>query len=88
MTKTFFLILILLVSMDAPEAQSRSDKILIFAGAASKPATEEAVKRFTTETAIPVDLVFGGFGYVLSQMKLSRKFEILDFRWVKSSEWH
>lgn len=93
MRKTFFLILILLVFMDAADAQSQSGKILIFAGAASKPATEKAVKRFTTETAIPVDVVFGGSGYVLSQMKLSRKGDLYfpgssDFmEMAKREEW-
>jgi molybdate transport system substrate-binding protein len=93
MTKTFFLTLILLVSLDAADAQSRSEKILVFAGAASKPATEEAVLRFTTETAIPVDVAFGGSGYVLSQMKLSRKGDLYfpgssDFmEMAKREEW-
>ena len=93
MTKIFFLTLILLVSLDAADAQSRSEKILVFAGAASKPATEEAVLRFTTETAIPVDVAFGGSGYVLSQMKLSRKGDLYfpgssDFmEMAKREEW-
>jgi molybdate transport system substrate-binding protein len=93
MTKTFFLTLILLVSMDAADAQSRSEKILVFAGAASKPATEEVIKRFSAETAVPVDVVFGGSGYVLSQMKLSRKGDLYfpgssDFmEMAKREEW-
>jgi molybdate transport system substrate-binding protein len=50
-----------------------SPRLMIFAGSASKPPTEEAAKAFSAQTGIPVDLVFGGSGYVLSQMKLSRQ---------------
>jgi molybdate transport system substrate-binding protein len=56
--------------------QSSSTKLLLFAGAASKPATEEVVKHFYNTAAVPVDLVFGGSGFVLSQMKLSRRGDI------------
>jgi len=56
--------------------QSASAKLLLFAGAASKPATEEVVKDFRRKTGISVDVVFGGSGFVLSQMKLSRRGDI------------
>ena len=56
--------------------QSASAKLLLFAGAASKPATEEVVKAFRRKTGISVDVVFGGSGFVLSQMKLSRRGDI------------
>jgi molybdate transport system substrate-binding protein len=46
---------------------------LIFAGAASKPATEEVTKLFKGQMGTPVDVIFGGSGYVLSQMKLARR---------------
>ena len=45
----------------------------MFAGAASKPATQEIVKIFQERSGITVDVIFGGSGFVLSQMKLSRK---------------
>ena len=48
-------------------------RILIFAGAASKPATEEVAHSFQKMFGIPVDVVFGGSGFVLSQMKLAKK---------------
>ena len=48
-------------------------RTLIFAGAASKPATEEVVHSFQKMFGIPVDVVFGGSGFVLSQMKLAKK---------------
>ena len=51
-------------------------KLLLFAGAASKPATEEAIQDFRRKTGISVDVVFGGSGFVLSQMKLSRRGDI------------
>ena len=56
--------------------QSASAKLLLFAGAASKPATEEVVKAFHEKFRIPADVIFGGSGFVLSQMKLSRRGDI------------
>jgi len=47
--------------------------LLVFAGAASKPPTEEVAAVFEKETGIKVDLLFGGSGYVLSQMILGKK---------------
>ncbi len=55
------------------DAQSSSKRMLIFAGAASKPATEEVVNIFQERFKIPVDVIFGGSGFVLSQMKLAKK---------------
>ncbi len=52
---------------------AETPRLLIFAGSASKPPTQEAARAFTQKTGISVDLVFGGSGYVLSQMKLTRK---------------
>ncbi|MCX8083469.1 MAG: molybdate ABC transporter substrate-binding protein [Calditerrivibrio sp.] len=48
------------------------ETITIFAGAASKPPTEEVAKLFEKKTGIKVDIIFGGSGYVLSQMELSK----------------
>jgi molybdate transport system substrate-binding protein len=45
----------------------------MFAGAASKPATEEAVRIFHERSGIAVDVIFGGSGFVLSQMRLGKK---------------
>lgn len=67
------LILIFLVLMGVQNAQSSSKRILVFAGAASKPATEDAVKIFQEKTGISADVSFGGSGFVLSQMKLTKK---------------
>jgi len=52
------------------------ESLLIFAGSASKPATQEVAKLFEKENNVTVDIVFGGSGYVLSQMKLTRRGDI------------
>lgn len=50
-----------------------ADNLLVFAGAASKPPTEETAKAFEAKTGVKVDVIFGGSGYVLSQMLLGKK---------------
>lgn len=55
-------------------AQTTEQKsLLVYAGSASKPPTEEAAKLFEQKTGVKVDLIFGGSGSVLSQMKLAKK---------------
>jgi molybdate transport system substrate-binding protein len=73
MKKALFLIPIFLILCIIQNAQSSSNRLLIFAGAASKPATEEVAKVFQEKAGIPVGVIFGGSGFVLSQMKLARK---------------
>jgi molybdate transport system substrate-binding protein len=73
---SLILILIFLILVVVQNAQSSSKRILVFAGAASKPATEDAVKIFQEKTGISVDVSFGGSGFVLSQMKLAKKGDI------------
>ena len=73
MKKALFLIPIFLILCLIQNAQSSPNRLLIFAGAASKPATEEVVKIFQEETSIHMDVIFGGSGFVLSQMKLTKK---------------
>ena len=48
-------------------------RLLVYAGAASKPPTEEAARLYEEQTGVAVDVVFGGSGYVLSQMKLAKQ---------------
>lgn len=55
---------------------SAEESLMVFAGAASKPPTEEAAKLFKKKTGIKVHLVFGGSGYVMSQMILSKRGDI------------
>lgn len=50
-----------------------ADRLLIFAGAATTPPTTDAAKAFEQKTGVKVDVVFGGSGVVLSQMKLVRQ---------------
>jgi molybdate transport system substrate-binding protein len=73
MKKICLLISVFLTLLFLKDAQSSSGRMLIFAGAASKPATEEVVKTFHEKFGIPVDVIFGGSGFVLSQMKLTKK---------------
>lgn len=55
---------------------SHGEELLVFAGAASKPPTEEAAKIFEAKTGVKVNLAFGGSGFVLSQMTLAKKGDI------------
>lgn len=66
-------LLLLLLSSIPVMAQER---LLVFAGAASKPPTEEAAALYEKKRGVKVELVFGGSGYVLSQMKLSKQGDI------------
>ncbi len=51
----------------------QAQRLLILAGAAVRPPLEEAARAYEKESGTKVDLVFGGSGYVLSQMILSRR---------------
>ena len=51
-------------------------EITAFCGSASKPALEECAGIFEKNTGIKVNLIMGGSGTVLSQMKLSKKGDI------------
>lgn len=53
--------------------QTAQKSLLVYAGSASKPPTEEAAKLFEQKTGIKVELVFGGSGTVLSQMEMNKK---------------
>jgi molybdate transport system substrate-binding protein len=46
--------------------------LLIYVGAASKPPTEEVIRLYEKKTGVKVEAIFGGSGYVLSQMKLAK----------------
>jgi len=71
--KRVILVALILAFTIVHHAQSSSNRILIYAGAASKPATEEIVKGFKEKNGIIADVIFGGSGFVLSQMKLSKR---------------
>jgi len=55
---------------------SHAKELMVFAGAASKPPTEEVARLFEKKTGIKVNLTFGGSGFVLSQMTLAKKGDI------------
>jgi molybdate transport system substrate-binding protein len=71
--KTIWLLSFLLFTS---AAVSGSERLLAYVGAASKPPTEEVAKLYQEKTGVKVDLVFGGSGYVLSQMRLTRQGDI------------
>lgn len=52
------------------------EELLVFAGAASKPPTEEIAKLFEKKTGVKVGVTFGGSGFVLSQMILGKRGDI------------
>lgn len=66
----------LLLCMIVSVGNSNGEELLVFAGAASKPATEEVAKAFEKKTGIKVNVTFGGSGFVLSQMALAKKGDI------------
>jgi molybdate transport system substrate-binding protein len=66
---------LMLLSCFALNAPAQN-KLLIFAGAASRPPTEEVAALFEKETAAKVEIVFGGSGYILSQMRLAKQGDI------------
>ncbi|GIV29239.1 MAG: ABC transporter substrate-binding protein [Bacteroidia bacterium] len=58
------------------KTNTNNESLLIYVGAASKPPTEEIIEMFQKETSIKVNAIYGGSGFVLSQMKLSQKGDI------------
>lgn len=66
-------LLVALASCLLSSAVQAAQSLLIFAGAATVPPTTEAAKSFEKKTGVKVDVVFGGSGHVLSQMKLARQ---------------
>jgi len=73
---TLIALLMCLLISGSSEKCVAADSLMVFAGAASKPPTEEAAKAFENKTGIKVDVIFGGSGYVLSQMILGKKGDI------------
>jgi molybdate transport system substrate-binding protein len=73
MIKTLIFLTIFFILSIAQDAQSLPKRLLIFAGAASKPATEEAIRAFQEKLGVTIDVIFGGSGFVLSQMKLAKR---------------
>lgn len=59
-----------------PERPTNARRLLAYVGAASKPATEEAALLYEQKTGVKVELVFGGSGHVLSQMRLAKQGDV------------
>ena len=51
-------------------------RITVFAAAVTKPVMEEAAKAFEATTGVRVDLVSGGSGTLVSQMKIAKRGDI------------
>ncbi|MEW5892603.1 MAG: molybdate ABC transporter substrate-binding protein [Pseudomonadota bacterium] len=68
--------LLLACSLLFAPALHAAGSLLVFAGAATVPPTTEAARAFEKKTGVKVDVVFGGSGYVLSQMKLAKQGDI------------
>lgn len=66
----------LFVGLSVLAGVSFAQEIYVFAGAASKPPTEEAARVFEKKTGVKVNLTFGGSGFVLSQMQLAKKGDV------------
>lgn len=58
--------------------------LLVFAGAASKPPTEELAQRFEEQTGATVEVHFGGSGSMLSEMEIAGQGDIY---FPGSSDW-
>ncbi|HPQ08786.1 MAG TPA: molybdate ABC transporter substrate-binding protein [Bacteroidia bacterium] len=72
----WYIVICALIHSIVLTAQQKNKSIIVYAGAASKPPVEEIVKQFQIETGIKVEVIFGGSGYVMSQMKLTGKGDI------------
>lgn len=71
-----FVVIMALLFCLAGTTCSYSEELFVFAGAASKPPTEEAAKVFEKKTGVKVNVTFGGSGFVLSQMTLAKRGDI------------
>jgi molybdate transport system substrate-binding protein len=74
-TKIIIVTLVIGVCLSGSAALA-AESLLVFAGAASKPPTEEATELYEQKTGVKVELVFGGSGSMLSQMKLAKQGDI------------
>ncbi|MGD0625436.1 MAG: molybdate ABC transporter substrate-binding protein [Thermodesulfobacteriota bacterium] len=68
-------VVVLALSVPYPSLAS-SSSLMIFAGAASKPPTEEVAKIYKQKRGVEVQVTFGGSGFVLSQMKLAHRGDV------------
>ena len=77
LSNLLYFILVLLMSCNGTQKKEEDgESLLVYAGAASKPAVEEIVPLFEKKFNTDVEILFGGSGFVLSQMKLSGKGDV------------
>lgn len=72
----FAFLLLLFCAAPPLRAEPAPEPLLFLAGAASKPAVEELVAAWNAAGRHRVDVVFGGSGVLLTQLKLSGKGDI------------
>jgi molybdate transport system substrate-binding protein len=53
-----------------------ADELLVFAGSAVKPPLDEIISEFKKKDNVTVNVSYGGSGFVLSQIELSRRGDI------------
>ncbi len=53
-----------------------ADGLFIFAGSAIKPPLDEVIREFKKSEGVTINVSYGGSGFVLSQMELSRRGDI------------
>lgn len=70
------LLVTITLSLTGVVAQATGKALTVFCGAASKPAMEEAAKLYENRTNTRINLLFGGSGTMLSQMKLSKRGDV------------
>ncbi len=70
--RTVALVLLALGACSAPGPEP----LTVFCGAASRPALDRAAAEFEEATGVPVELVYGGSGTVLSQMRLAERGDV------------
>jgi molybdate transport system substrate-binding protein len=73
MRKSCSALAVFLVLAGSQSGAAAAERLLIYAGAATVPPTTEVAKAFEKKTGVKVDVIFGGSGYVLSQMKLAKQ---------------
>ncbi|RJP22864.1 MAG: molybdate ABC transporter substrate-binding protein [Candidatus Abyssobacteria bacterium SURF_5] len=68
-----FIALFLSAFLHFAPLEANAEELEFFAGSASKPATEELVKAFETQTGHSIKVYFGSSGSLLSQMKIVKR---------------
>lgn len=65
-----------IISQQGGGSETASGRLVIFAGSATKPATEELAQLFEASRGVDIDLHFGGSGTMLSQMLITKTGDI------------